>query len=206
MSGVGQGEAHERAWDRAKRDAEELAIGAAAKVALELDCPEKCRHRLLEIEVEPVGDPKCKRVPNHAPPPPRLWRCEATAAWSVEVRCVNMDALKKKGATRQEPYASPLLHCGDRVYNKGTVTGSAENAKKGKASDDARKDAIRKVSGGVYVGSDIADLRCRTRCPVKKVQLLLSEPTVPHCRLQANGNWLCTVKIDFTYIVECVEE
>lgn len=204
-TGVAQGSSHDRAWDIAKREAEDLALGAATKTALELDCPEECRHRLLEIEVGPVSDPQCKRINNPTPPPKRLWRCEASAPWSVEVRCVNM-VLKKQGATQQKPYATPLLHCGDRVYNKGTVTGSSENADRGKAADKAREDAIFKITSGVHVGSDIVNLRCRTSCPVKKVKLLLSEPTVPHCRPQPNGNHLCTVKIDFTYIVECVEE
>jgi hypothetical protein len=207
--GEGLDKQFERAWDLAKLNAEAAAIGAASKVAMDLDCPEECRHRLIEITTGPIDDPKCERVANFAPPPKRIWECKTKCPWKVEVMCVNMDGLSRhdrKGTIPQDGDGSPLIRCGDRYYKKGTAKGEGRNADRATAADAATKDALSTVNDGVTPGVDIARLRCRSRCPVKKVKLLLMEPTQPHCRQDKNGNWVCTVKVDFAYVAECVGE
>ena len=207
--GSGSDRKDDTAWDMAKTSVRHWALINAEEWAekQDLKCTEDCKIRRLELVIEAISDPVCKR--KRYDDGTHFWECTSTGTWKAVLYCSKKmyptptaDNGKKidGGITERK-----RLKCGEEAWDEGTGKGKASHAKEKTAGEDAQRKALHDAYAKASEEAKL--LRCSAGCPYQRIAVSTNPPSNPSCTLNKETNkWDCQATCDYKIIVDCMEK
>jgi hypothetical protein len=213
-TGLGAKFSEDDSWDSAKESARYNAVVDAADWAMREanQCPKGCPFRRLELSIDPIPDPTCRRLKDMKGR--RYWDCQVECTWSAIVSCEKRHQRLPVGEDG-EPSTAGIdetkrrrLNCDDEASETSSGTGEGYDKDEKKAGAKAKEAAV--FEAYFNAAAKASHLRCfLDECPTQRIRLSVGQPSSPTCKVEVEGEhkgeYRCSSDCEYTIVVDCIE-